>query len=70
MDEHLSQLMYLDAARKTLDHHFVLWEFKDDQLNHNSLKQIDELQMRDKPADEERDDSEGEDQEDLRLKKE
>lgn len=40
-DAHLSQIMLIDDARKTMDHHIVLWEFDTSKLDDKALKRID-----------------------------
>jgi hypothetical protein len=45
MDHHLSQLMFLDENRKTLDHHLVLWDFDSTKLDDKHLRRIDNMKM-------------------------
>lgn len=45
MDAHLSQLMFLDEQRKTLDHHIVLWNFDESGLDHKALKKLDNAKV-------------------------
>ena len=45
MDHHLSQLMFLDEERKTLDHHFVMWDFDSSGLDDKHLRRIDNMKM-------------------------
>jgi hypothetical protein len=40
---HLSQIMLIDEARKTMDHQIILWEFDTTKLDNKSLKKMDQV---------------------------
>lgn len=42
-DMHLSQIMLIDEARKTMDHQIILWEFDTTKLDNKSLKKMDQV---------------------------
>ena len=40
-DDHLSTMMLIDQAHKTLDFHFILWRYETKELDHATLARLD-----------------------------
>jgi len=67
-DAHLSQVMYMDQTRRTLDHHIILWDFDSTALDSKYLQKIDNMRMKNAPAEKDSDtESEDENAEANRL---
>jgi hypothetical protein len=62
MDAHMSQLMFLDESRKTLDHHFVMWDFDSTKLDDKHLRKIDNMKMAGAPKQKDCESSSSEDE--------
>ena len=45
MDDHLTQIMMLDEAKKTLDNHFLLWNFDTSKMDLKQLAKLDNMKM-------------------------
>jgi len=47
--------MYMDESKRTLDHHVILWDFDSTGLDSKYLQKIDNMRMKNAPAEKDSD---------------